>query len=113
MTRERLIILMGSKSDLSFASQIGAFLAEEGFRIQCEYGVASAHRTPEMLLEKMRKNEMEEKDMRFFICKKCGKFDTTESSIWKVERNKEGYSELFCPVCDGKEFIKLEMKIEL
>ena len=58
MTRERLIILMGSKSDLSFASQIGAFLAEEGFRIQCEYGVASAHRTPEMLLEKMRKNEM-------------------------------------------------------
>ncbi|MEM2112026.1 MAG: AIR carboxylase family protein [Candidatus Bathyarchaeia archaeon] len=45
---------MGSKSDLSFARQIGEFLAKEGFSIKCEYSVASAHKTPELLLSKMK-----------------------------------------------------------
>jgi 5-(carboxyamino)imidazole ribonucleotide mutase len=57
MTQERLIIIMGSKNDLSFAQQIGEFLMKEGFSIKCEYDVASAHKTPELLLGKLREYE--------------------------------------------------------
>jgi phosphoribosylaminoimidazole carboxylase PurE protein len=48
---------MGSKSDLPFANKIGNFLVKEGFTPKCEYNVSSAHRTPDILLEKLRKNE--------------------------------------------------------
>jgi phosphoribosylaminoimidazole carboxylase PurE protein len=57
MTHQRIIVLMGSKSDLPFAQKIGSFLAKEGFTPKCEYTVSSAHRTPDILLEKLRKNE--------------------------------------------------------
>ncbi|MCS7119890.1 MAG: AIR carboxylase family protein [Nitrososphaerota archaeon] len=48
---------MGSKSDLSFAERIRGFLKEEGFSLNCEFAVSSAHRTPEYLLEKLKKYE--------------------------------------------------------
>jgi 5-(carboxyamino)imidazole ribonucleotide mutase len=48
---------MGSKSDLSFAQKIEDFLIREGFKVKCEYSVSSAHRTPDMLLEKLVKQE--------------------------------------------------------
>jgi len=53
----RLIIFMGSKSDLPFANRIGEFLAKEGFSINCEYNIASAHKTPEFLIEKLKEDE--------------------------------------------------------
>jgi len=54
MVRQRIVALMGSKSDLSFAQRIGEFLHRESFTVKCEYTVSSAHRTPDILLGKLR-----------------------------------------------------------
>jgi 5-(carboxyamino)imidazole ribonucleotide mutase len=51
--RGKLIIFMGSKSDLPFAKKIGDFLSKEGFSLKYEYNVASAHKTPEFLIKKV------------------------------------------------------------
>ena len=48
---------MGSKKDYEFASRISRFLKQEGFGIQCEYVIASAHKTPQKLLEEVDKYE--------------------------------------------------------
>jgi len=57
MKRQRIIILMGSKSDLPFAERIMSFIKNEGFKVECEYAVSSAHRTPDLLIDKLRKFE--------------------------------------------------------
>ena len=56
MTRQRIIVLMGSKSDLPFAEKIGEFLENEGFKVKYKYTISSAHKTPDILLEKLREN---------------------------------------------------------
>ena len=48
---------MGSPRDLPFASKIKKFLKEESFRVNCSYNVASAHRTPEKLLNDLKEYE--------------------------------------------------------
>lgn len=45
---------MGSKSDLQFAKRIGDFIDGEDFNVRYEYAVSSAHRTPDILVEKIR-----------------------------------------------------------
>ncbi|MBI4361131.1 AIR carboxylase family protein [Candidatus Micrarchaeota archaeon] len=45
----KIIIAMGSKSDLPFAQQIGS--AAKEFGVSVEYRIASAHRTPKKVLE--------------------------------------------------------------
>jgi len=55
--KRRIIILMGSKSDFPFAERIGGFIEKEGFKVEYEYAVSSAHRTPDLLIEKMREFE--------------------------------------------------------
>jgi len=57
MLKTRLIVFMGSKSDLPFAERIGNFMTEEGFPVECEYSVASAHKTPDYLIRKMEEYE--------------------------------------------------------
>lgn len=57
MPTERIVVLMGSKKDYTFASRIENFLKEEGFPIACEYNVASAHRTPQKLLDDLQRYE--------------------------------------------------------
>jgi 5-(carboxyamino)imidazole ribonucleotide mutase len=57
MKNQRLIVIMGSKSDFPFANQIGIFLKKENFSLKCEYNVSSAHKTPELILKKLRKFE--------------------------------------------------------
>ncbi|MDH5795832.1 MAG: AIR carboxylase family protein [Candidatus Bathyarchaeota archaeon] len=57
MTRQRIVVLMGSKSDVRFAEEIGGFLAREGFTVEVEYNVSSAHRTPDILLGKLKEYE--------------------------------------------------------
>ncbi|MBC7131070.1 AIR carboxylase family protein, partial [Candidatus Bathyarchaeota archaeon] len=51
----KVIILMGSKSDLEFSRKIGTYL--ERFGIEYELRVASAHKTPEKVLEILMENE--------------------------------------------------------
>ena len=52
--RGKILILMGSKSDLQFAKRIGDFIDGEDFNVRYEYAVSSAHRTPDILVEKIR-----------------------------------------------------------
>lgn len=55
MLKQKVVILMGSKSDLDFANSIGRVLEEYG--VKFEYNIASAHRTPEHLLKILGKYE--------------------------------------------------------
>jgi len=59
--KKKIIILMGSKSDLPFAEKISNFIENEGFKVEYGYAVSSAHRTPDLLIEKLRELE-ESKD---------------------------------------------------
>ncbi len=55
MPQQKIVIIMGSKSDLHFASSIGRVLKE--YAVNYEYNVASAHRTPEHLLKILKEYE--------------------------------------------------------
>jgi len=54
MTKQKIVVLMGSFSDVPFAQRIEDFLKEAKFPITCEYRVNSAHRNPEKLLTDLR-----------------------------------------------------------
>jgi len=58
MTKQKVIIIMGSKSDLKFSSSIGHLL--ENYNVDYEYNIASAHKTPEHLLKILKKYETSE-----------------------------------------------------
>jgi 5-(carboxyamino)imidazole ribonucleotide mutase len=51
----KVVILMGSKSDFEFASKVGEKLKK--FGVEFSYRVASAHKTPEKVLQIVREHE--------------------------------------------------------
>jgi len=53
----KVVILMGSKADYDFSRKIADYL--EKFGVKYEFRVASAHKTPEKVLEVLRKYEAE------------------------------------------------------
>ncbi|RJS84758.1 AIR carboxylase family protein [Candidatus Bathyarchaeota archaeon] len=55
-----IVVIMGSKSDFSFAERIRKFLIEEHIPIECRYEISSAHRTPDALLSKLKRYEESE-----------------------------------------------------
>jgi 5-(carboxyamino)imidazole ribonucleotide mutase len=57
MKNEKIVVLMGSPRDLPFASKIKDFLKKEKFPVSVVYEVASAHRTPEKLLNDLKTYE--------------------------------------------------------
>jgi 5-(carboxyamino)imidazole ribonucleotide mutase len=57
MALGKIVVFMGSKRDYEFASRIGKFLHDENFDVDCEYVVASAHKTPKKLLKEIEKYE--------------------------------------------------------
>lgn len=57
MPEEKIVVLMGSPRDLHFAAKIKGFLKKEKFPVSCVYDVASAHRTPEKLLNDLKDYE--------------------------------------------------------
>ena len=57
MPHGKIVVFMGSKRDYDFASRINKFLQKETFGVKCEYVVASAHKTPIKLLDKIEKYE--------------------------------------------------------
>jgi 5-(carboxyamino)imidazole ribonucleotide mutase len=57
MPEKKIVVLMGSPRDLPFASKIKDFLKKEDFPVSCVYNVASAHRTPEKLLNDLKEYE--------------------------------------------------------
>jgi len=54
MPRQKIVILVGSTSDIPFAHRIEDFLKEARFQVKCEYRVGSAHRHPEKLLADLK-----------------------------------------------------------
>lgn len=65
MPKGRIVVLMGSKRDYKFASRINEFLKQEDFSVECEYVIASAHKTPRRLLEEIEKFEAPDKRIIF------------------------------------------------
>ncbi|MDH5783891.1 MAG: AIR carboxylase family protein [Candidatus Bathyarchaeota archaeon] len=57
MTKQKIVILLGSASDVPFAHSVEDFLKEAKFPIKCEYRVDSAHRNPEKLLADLKSYE--------------------------------------------------------
>jgi 5-(carboxyamino)imidazole ribonucleotide mutase len=57
MAKQKIVVLMGSASDLPFAHRVKDFLKEAKFPITCEYRVNSAHRNPEKLLADLKSYE--------------------------------------------------------
>jgi len=54
MPRQRIVVLVGSASDIPFAHRVEDFLRESRFPVKCEYRVGSAHRNPEKLLNDLK-----------------------------------------------------------
>lgn len=60
MANQKIVILMGSASDVSFAHRIEDFLKQNRIPLECEYRVSSAHRNPEKLLNDLKDYEHSE-----------------------------------------------------
>jgi len=54
MPKQKIVILIGSTSDIPFAHRIEDFLKEAHFPVKCEYRVDSAHRNPDKLLADLK-----------------------------------------------------------
>jgi len=54
MPKQKIVVLVGSVSDVPFAHRIEDFLRESRFPVKCEYRVGSAHRNPEKLLSDLK-----------------------------------------------------------
>jgi len=65
MPNQKIVILMGSSSDMPFAHRVEDFLKENRIPIKCEYRVSSAHRNPEKLLQDLKDYEQSKDNMVF------------------------------------------------
>ncbi len=57
MDDQKVVVLMGSSSDVSFAHRIGDFFEKERISVKYEHRVSSAHKTPEKLLSELKAYE--------------------------------------------------------
>jgi len=60
MPKEKIVVLVGSASDLPFAHRVEDFLRESRLRVKCEYRISSAHRNMEKLLNDLKSYEQSE-----------------------------------------------------
>lgn len=65
MPNRKIVILMGSSSDMPFAHRVEDFLKENRIPVKCEYRVSSAHRNPEKLLQDLKGYERAKDDTIF------------------------------------------------
>jgi len=63
MPNQKIVVLIGSTSDMPFAHRIGDFLREARFPLKCEYRVSSAHRNSEKLLTDLKGYEQSEENI--------------------------------------------------
>jgi len=96
MPKEKIIVLMGSQRDHTFASRIGNFLREEGFPINCDYNVASAHRTPQKLLNDLQ--EYEKRGDNIVLITVAGLSDALSGVVAGYTK----YPVIACPPDSGK-----------
>jgi 5-(carboxyamino)imidazole ribonucleotide mutase len=91
MSREKIVILMGSRRDREFASRIVQFLEKEKFPVRCEYNVASAHKTLERLSGILKRYE--KKDDRVVFITIAGLSDALSGVVAGFTR----YPVIACP----------------
>jgi 5-(carboxyamino)imidazole ribonucleotide mutase len=91
MPEEKIVVLMGSPRDLPFASKIKDFLKKEGFPVACIYTIASAHRTPQKLLDNL--GEYEESGDNIVYVTVAGLSDALSG----VVAGYTGYPVIACP----------------
>ncbi len=65
MPNPKIVILMGSSSDMPFSHRVEDFLKDNRIPIKIEYRVSSAHRNPEKLLQDLRGYERSKDDIVF------------------------------------------------
>jgi len=70
---------MGSKRDLPFAKKIKDFIEKEGFNVESEYAVSSAHRTPDLLAQKIQ--EIEKSEDHIVIITVAGLSDALSEAV--------------------------------
>ncbi len=61
MPKQKVVILMGSRSDADFAASMGKILKD--FHVKYEFRVASAHKTPRQLLKILEEYEKSEEEL--------------------------------------------------
>jgi 5-(carboxyamino)imidazole ribonucleotide mutase len=61
MPEQKVVILMGSRSDADFAAAIGKILKD--FHVKHEFRIASAHKTPRQLLKILEEYEKSEEKL--------------------------------------------------
>ncbi|MGB9134088.1 MAG: AIR carboxylase family protein [Candidatus Bathyarchaeia archaeon] len=91
MAQGKIVVFMGSKHDYEFASRVGRFLQDEGFGVECEYVVASAHKTPRKLLDEMENYEKAGGQMVFITV--AGLSDALSGTVAGASR----YPVIACP----------------
>jgi phosphoribosylaminoimidazole carboxylase PurE protein len=79
MPNQKIVVLVGSTSDMPFAHRIGDFLTEARFPIKCEYRVDSAHRNPEKLLADLKGYEQSNNNIVYVTV--AGLSDTLSSVV--------------------------------
>jgi len=97
MLDEKIVVLMGSKSDFDFASRIKQFLEKEKLPIECEFNVASAHKTTKKLLTDLARYEKDYDKIVFITV--AGLSDALSGVVAGYTR----YPVIACPP-DSKEF---------
>jgi 5-(carboxyamino)imidazole ribonucleotide mutase len=97
MLDEKIVVLMGSKSDLDFASRIKQFLEKERFPVECEFNVASAHKTTRKLLTDLA--NYEKSDSKIVFITVAGLSDALSGVVAGYTR----YPVIACPP-DSKDF---------
>ena len=97
MLDEKIVVLMGSKRDLDFASRIKQFLEKERFPVECEFNVASAHKTTRKLLTDLAKYEKSDGKIVFITV--AGLSDALSGVVAGYTR----YPVIACPP-DSKDF---------
>jgi len=60
MPKNKILVLVGSTSDLPFAYRVEGFLRESRLPVICEYKISSAHRNIEKLLSDLKSYEQSE-----------------------------------------------------
>ncbi len=106
MRGQKIVVLIGSASDLPFAHRIQDFLHESQFPVKCEYRVNSAHRNPEKLLADLRDYEKSEDNIVYITV--AGLSDSLSSVVAGYTANpviacppdieKHGFPKIFSTV---------------
>jgi len=108
--KQKIIVFLGSSSDLPFAHRIRDFLFEAGFPIKCEYRVSSAHRNPEKLLADLKEYEQSKDNIVYITV--AGLSDSLSSVVAGFTTNpviacppdieKHGFPKIFSSIMTPK-----------